>query len=117
MRLEMLPLVLGGLLGLVGLLLIFDAWAPDDVVASPERRRRPRRGRDRFGEALVGLGVIAMAAAFVGRDTWRYTTVTVIAGAVLLLWGFKRSSSYIGEIFTRGDHKKPKLAEGPRRIR
>ena len=113
----MLPLVLGGLLGLVGLLLIFDAWAPDDIVASPERRSRPRRERDRFGEALVGLGVIAMAAAFVGRDTWRYTTVTVIAGAVLLLWGIKRSSPYIGEIFTRGDRKKPKLVEGPRRIR
>lgn len=113
----MLPLVLGGLLGLVGLLLIFDAWAPDDTVTTPERRRRPRRERDRFGEALVGLGVIAMAAAFVGRDTWRYTTVTVIAGALLLLWGIKRSSPYIREVFIRGDRKKPKLADGPRRIR
>jgi len=116
MRLEMLPLVLGGLLGLIGLMLIIDAWAPDEMV-SEERRRRPRRDRDRFGEALVGLGVLAMAAAFVGRDTWRYSTVTVIAGAVLLLWGIKRSLSYMRGVFGRDDRPKAKLAEGPRRIR
>lgn len=115
MRLEMLPLILGGLLGLIGLALIFDAWAPDDLVVPTERRRRPRRERNRFGETLVGLGVLAMAAAFVGRDTWRYGTVTVIAGAVLLLWGAKVNAPYIRAAFVRGD--KPKLAEGSRRVR
>src|SRR6185436_18600585 len=101
MRLEMLPLVLGGLLGLIGLALVFDAWVPDNIVVKEERRRRIRRERDRFGEALVGLGVVAMAAAFIGRDTWRYTTVAVIAGAVLLLWGTLKNSGYIREIFVR----------------
>jgi hypothetical protein len=117
MRLEILPLVLGVVVGLIGLGLVFDAWAPDHVVISSERRRRPRRGRDRGGEALVGLGVIALAAALLGRDTWRYTTVAVIAGAVLLLWGLKRSGSYVRGIFARGDVSPPKVAEGPRRIR
>jgi hypothetical protein len=101
----MFPLLLGGLLGLVGLALLVDAWSPDFTVAQ-ERRRRPRRERDRFGEALVGLGVIAMAAAFIGRDTWRYSTVIVIAGSVLLLWGAWRNNTYIRDIFVRGDRAK-----------
>jgi hypothetical protein len=97
--------VLGAFLGLIGLALIFDAWAADDVVNS-ERRRRPRRERDRFGETLLGLGVIAMAAAFIGRDTWRYSIVTVIAGAVLMLWGVKRNRAYIKGVFVRSDKAK-----------
>lgn len=120
MRLETLPLLLGGLLGLVGLALIFDAWADENVVRN-ERRRRPRRDRDRFGEGLVGLGILAMAAAFIGRDTWRYSIVTVIAGAVLLLWGIKRNSAYIRGVFVRNDrakivewgHRKPKQPDEP----
>ena len=128
MRLEIIPIVIGALIGLIGIGLIIDAWAPDAVV-SPERRGKPRRERDRLGEALVGLGVIAMAAAFIGRDTWRYSIVTVIAGAVLLLWGAKRSAPYLRGVFARNDRPnaplaakpqltaKPKLAEGSRRIR
>ncbi len=119
MRLETLPLILGAFIGLVGLALLLDAWLKDDLFVSDERRSRPRLDRDRFGEALVGLGVLAMAAAFVGRDTWRYSTLAVIAGAVLLLWGIKRNSAYLRELFTRGDRQKPKpkYAEGSRRVR
>jgi len=117
MRLETLPLVLGGLIGLVGLALLLDAWLKDDIFVSTERRSRPRRDRNRFGEALVGLGVLAMAAAFVGRDTWRYSTVTVIAGAVLLLWGIQRNGAYLRELFTKNDRAKPKFVEGSRRVR
>ena len=115
MTLEMIPLILGGLLGLLGLLLVFDAWAPDHIVVSEERRRRPRRARDCFGEAMVGLGVIAVAAALIGRDTWRYTTVAAIAAAVLLLFGSMRNARFIKDVFTRGD--RPKLAPGSRRVR
>jgi hypothetical protein len=117
MRLEMLPLILGVLIGLIGLALMFDAWAPDNIVVPNERRRRPRRERDKFGESLVGLGVLAMAAAFIGRDTWRYSTVTVIAGSALLLLGVWRNSGYLREVFVRSDRKKPKVADGPRRVR
>ena len=95
MRLETIPLILGALIGLVGIGLILDAWLKDEIIVRKERRRRPRRERDRLGEALVGFGVLAMAAAFLGRDAWRYSTIVVIAGAVLLLWGAKRSATYI----------------------
>ena len=70
MRLETLPLILGVILGVIGLALLLDAWAPDNIVISEERRHRPRRDRDRLGEALVGLGALAMAATFIGRDTF-----------------------------------------------
>lgn len=105
MRLEFVPLLIGAVVGLIGAGLIFDALAADAVV-SEERRRRPRRARDRFGEALVGLGVIAMGAAFLGRDTWRYSIVTVIVGSVLLLWGVKRNGTYLRDLFVRGDRAK-----------
>jgi uncharacterized membrane protein len=105
MRLEMLPLILGGLLGLVGLALLVDAWTADSAVPE-ERRRRPRRERDRFGEALVGLGILCIAAALIGRDTWRYTKVVVILGSVILLWGTKRNRAYLRDVFVRGDRAK-----------
>jgi len=103
MRLEIVPLIIGALIGLLGLGLIFDAWTPDDVVVKRERRRRARVERSRGGEALIGLGVIGMAAAFIGRDTWRYSVMAVIAGAVLLAWGAIASRRYIGaSISNRG---------------
>jgi hypothetical protein len=102
MRIEALPLILGGLLGLISLALLFDAWAEDGIWKSIERRRRPRLERDRKGEALLGLGVMAMAAAFVGRDTWKYSVLTVIVGAVLMLWGIKRNGAYLRGVFSRG---------------
>jgi hypothetical protein len=113
MRLETLPLVLGALVALIGLGLVLDALAADTVVS--ERRRRPRRPRDRFGEFLVGLGVLALAAALVGRDAWRYSTVTVIAGSVLLLLGVWSNSGYLKDLFRRS--RPPKPEPGPRRIR
>ena len=102
MRLEALPIILGAVLCLMGLGLLFDAWADDRRTTSTDRRRRPREGRDRKGEALLGLGVLAMAAAFIGRDTWRYSIVTVIVGTVLMLWGIKRNGAYLRGVLGRG---------------
>lgn len=116
MRLETFPLILGAFVGLVGVLLIIDSLTSDTMVRE-ERRRRPRRERDRWGEALVGLGAIAMAAAFVGRDTWRYSTVVVIAGTLMMLWGVKRNGPYIRGVIGRHDRPKTGYAEGSRRIR
>ena len=99
MRLETIPLIIGGLIGLMGLALVLDAWLPDNLVVTEERRRRPRLQRDRAGEALVGLGVIAMAAAWIGRDAWRYSVIVVIAGALLLLVGALRSRTYLRSAF------------------
>jgi hypothetical protein len=103
MRIEIVPLILGGLLGLIGLGLIFDAWTPDEILVKRERRRRPRVERGRGGEAAIGLGVLCMAAAFIGRDTWSYSVVAVIAGSVLLLLGVIGNGRYLGQaISNRG---------------
>ncbi len=108
MRLETIPLIIGGLLGLVGLALVLDAWLPDNLVVAPERRQRPRLQRDRKGEAMVGLGVLAMATAWIGRDTWRYSVVAVILGAVLLLWGVLRSRAYLRAAFQGAARRGPR---------
>jgi hypothetical protein len=96
--LELIPVIVGALVGLVGLGLIFDAWTPDDIVIKRERRRKPRIERSRGGEAMVGLGVLCMAGAFIGRDTWVYSVVAVIAGSVFLLLGAFRNRHYLGEL-------------------
>lgn len=100
MRLEIIPLILAAIVGLLGLGLIFDAWTPDDIVVKQERRRRPRVERSRAGEAMIGLGILGMAAAFAGRDTWRYSVVAVIAGTVLLLLGIIANRRYLGQVIT-----------------
>lgn len=119
MRLETLPLLLGGLVGLVGLMLVLDAWLKDDLIPE-ERRRTPRRPRDRGGEGLVGLGTIAMAAAFVGRDTWRWGTIAVIAGSLLFLIGAVRNRMYLREVFSRADWRRarpaPEVVETPQLV-
>ena len=94
MRIETLLFMAGVLVGLVGACLVLDAWA-DDHFAGAERRRFRRLERDRKGEALVGLGILAMSATIIGGEDWRYSVIAVIAGAVLMLWGLKRNASYI----------------------
>jgi hypothetical protein len=97
MRLETVPLILAAIVGLIGLALLFDAWTPDAIVVKSERRRAPRLERSRSGEAFVGLGVLCMAAAFAGGDSWPYSVVAVIAGAVCLLIGAFNNRSFLKE--------------------
>lgn len=99
MRIETLPLILGILVALLGIAIIFDAWTPDAASVTPERRRRPRIERHRNGEALIGLGVLALAAAFIGRDNWRYSVLVVIIGTVFLLVGAILNRHYVWELF------------------
>lgn len=98
MNIELIPLIIGVLVGLLGLGLVFDASTPDDFIVKSERRRAPRIERSRKGEAMVGLGVLCMAAAFIGRDTWVYSVITVIAGSVLMLFGSIANRKYLGEV-------------------
>jgi len=98
MPIEVVPLIAAVVVGLIGLGLIFDAWTPDEIIVKNERRRRPRIERSRGGEALIGLGVLCMAAAFAGRDTWRYSVVAVIAGTALLLLGVVGNRHYLAAV-------------------
>ena len=115
MRIETIPLILGALVGLVGLGLLADAWLPEHVRFRSERRRRTRAERSLGGESAIGLGVLCMAAALMGRDTWEYSTVSVIAGSVLLLWGAVLNRAYFRErISNRGALRRGDPPEPPK---
>jgi len=69
----------------------------------------------------IGLGVLCMAAAFAGRDTWRYSVIAVIAGTVLVLFGAIKNSRYFGAVVSnrgplrrRPDDAPEPIAEKPR---
>jgi uncharacterized protein (DUF2062 family) len=114
MRIEIIPLILGGLLALLGIGLIFDAWTPDEVAVKHERRRKSRVERQRGGEAAIGFGVLCMAAAFIGRDTWKYSVVAVIVGSVLLLLGAIGNLRYLGAVISnRGALRRRPDSEQP----
>ena len=99
MRIETVPLIIGILVALLGAGIIFDAWTPDEMVIPKERRRRPRVERHRGGEALIGFGVLALAATFVGRDTWRFSILVSIIGAGFLVLGTALNASYLRELY------------------
>ena len=113
MRFEQLPLILGGVVGLIGVLLLADALLPERARPyGTERRRRIRTERHRGGEAIVGLGIMAMAVALAGRDVWRWSTVAVITGAVLLVLGAVLNFRYLRETFAfRGRARRGAEAE------
>ena len=103
MRVETIPLILGILVGIIGAGLIADAWLPEEVTRRSERRRKARAERHHGGEAAIGFGVLCMAAALIGRDTWAYGTVAVIAGTVLIVVGAWLNRVYLRErIANRG---------------
>jgi hypothetical protein len=89
---------MAALFGLFGLALLYDAAAADGSVVSRERRRRPRAQRHRGGEAMIGLGAIAVAASLWGRDAWPYSNVAVIAGMVLVVLGALLNRPLLGEL-------------------
>jgi hypothetical protein len=115
MRLEQIPVFFGVVVAILGLGLVLDAQLPEGFSQSRERRRRTRAERNRPGETLVGLGVIAMAAALIGRDTWRFGTVAVLAGAVLLGAGAWLNRRYLREtLLFRGATRRGEKRSEPR---
>ncbi len=113
MQLEQLPLVLAVLVGLAGSALIVDAFLGErNDTPLAERRRRVRAERHRLGEGLVGLGVLAAAAGLAGRDSWRFGTLMIMGGVVLLLLGAVLNHRLLGEfLFHHGAARRQSGAE------
>jgi hypothetical protein len=115
MRLEQIPLFIGIVVAILGLGLVLDAQLPEGFSPSRERRRRERTERHRGGETLVGLGIIAMAAALIGRDTWRFGTVSVIIGVSMLAIGAWLNREYLKEnVLFRGAARRGEKRSAPR---
>jgi hypothetical protein len=115
-RVEVIPLILGILVAVVGLAILADAWLPEDLPFKWERRRRERTERSLGGEALIGIGVLCMAAALVGRDTWDYSIVAVIAGTALFVIGAFMNGRYLKDRITnRGALRRGAGPNAPRK--
>jgi hypothetical protein len=114
-RVETIPLIIGVIVGLVGLAVLADAWLPESMSFGSERRRNERTERSPGGEASIGIAILCFAAAIIGRDTWPYTTVAVIAGAVLFLFGVFANWRFLGDrIVNRGALRRGGLADRER---
>ncbi len=102
-RVEMIPVIAGVVVALVGLAILADAWLPEELTQGNERRRTQRVERSTGGEACIGLAVLCVAAALFGRDTWKYSTVAMLAGSFLFVVGVFANRRYLKErIVNRG---------------
>ena len=116
MRLEQIPVLLGVLVAIVGLGLVLDAQLPEGFSPGRERRRRQRAQRHRGGETLVGLGIAALAAALIGTDRWRFGTVAILLGAVLLAAGGWLNRQFLRELLLfRGPARRGEKRRDPAR--
>ena len=114
MRLEYIPVVLGVLFLVVAAGLIFDAIHPDERRPFKERRRRQRAELDIPGEWLVGLGTACMGVSLIGNEVWRYTTIAVISGMVLIIVGAILNRAYLREMLMfRGKARRTEEIEIP----
>ena len=115
MRVETIPLIIGGIVALIGLAILADAWLPEEMVHRSERRRQERTERSLGGEACIGLAILCFASAIIGRDTWRYGTVAVIAGTALFVIGALANRKFLRDRITnRGALRRGGLADRER---
>ena len=118
MRVETIPLIVGILVALIGLAILADAWLPEEMTFRGERRRHERTERSIGGEACIGLAILCFAAAVIGRDTWRYGTVAVIAGSLLFVIGGIANRKFLRDrIVNRGALRRGGLADRERAAR
>lgn len=121
MKLEQFPVLLGIIVLLIALAIAYDAMSPPEKRPFRERRRRQRADLNRGGELLVAFGTASLAAALIGRDSWRYGTIAVFLGAVLLIIGASLNRPFLRELLLfRGasrraptDESAPPPAEAP----
>ncbi len=114
MRLEYIPIVLGVIAALIGALFIYDAASPKQARPLRERRRRQRAEINVPGELFAGLGTLCLAGALVGGDQWRWTTVLVITGTLLIVVGGILNRAFLREmLFFRGSSRRTEEHETP----
>ena len=98
MKLEQLPILLGILVLLIALAIGYDSMSPEERRPFKERRRRKRADLNRGGELLVAMGTASMAAALMGRDSWRWGTIAVFIGVALLIVGASLNRPFLREL-------------------
>src|SRR5688500_118594 len=110
MRLELVPVIFGVIVLLMAAGIIYDAAAPAHVRPFSERRRRQRAEIDTAGEWLVGLGIVCLVAELIGNELWRWSTIDVLSGGlvVVLLHG-------IGTVMNRSLFRIMLMFRGPAR--
>jgi protein-S-isoprenylcysteine O-methyltransferase Ste14 len=114
MRLEHIPIVLGSIVSLLAAFVLYDAFASENVRPFRERRRRQRAEINVPGEVLVGLGIGALAAALFGGETWRWTTIAVMTGTVLIIVGAVLNRAWLREMLLyRGAARRTEEHEVP----
>jgi hypothetical protein len=97
-KLEQVPILLGIIVLLIALAIGYDAMSPEERRPFKERRRRKRADLNRGGELLVAMGTASMAAALIGRDSWRWGTVAVFVGVALLIIGASLNRPFLREM-------------------
>jgi MFS family permease len=122
-KLEQFPIVLGVIVFLIAAALAYDSMSPEERRPFRERRRRQRAELNRTGELFVALGTACVAAALVGRDSWRWGNIAIFAAVALLIVGGALNREFLRELLLfRGasrraasDESTPKVADVPRR--
>ena len=117
MKLEQFPILLGVIVALIGLTILLDAWQAGGVAPLRERRRRTRATPQKAGQTLVALGVFCMAASLIGRNTWRWGTISVLAGATLIVIGALMNRAYLREVLLFRGAARRGQGEGERHSR
>lgn len=114
MRLEYIPIVFSGLFFLVAAFVFYDAVGPEAPRPFRERRRRQRAELNVPGEIMVAFGIACLAGALAGGEAWRWTTVAVMAGTVLILIGAVLNRNYLREMLLfRGASRRTEEHESP----
>jgi hypothetical protein len=121
-KLEQIPIVFGVIVLLIALAIGYDAFSPEERRPFRERRRRRRADLNRPGELLVSLGTASMAAALMGRDSWRWGNIAVFTGVVLLIIGASLNRQFLKELLlfrgasrrATGDEPKTEAGDAPR---
>ncbi len=112
MRAETIPLMLGIVVVLIAAAIIADAIFEEQDSLSAERRRRSRPERSRVGQIVFAAGMLCVAAALIGRDQWRFTTLSVAVAVILVVIGVGLNIRYI-----RGSLLGPVLGASSKRRR